>query len=112
MTVSVQPKDKTQDQDHGAGCADNGHQCLISYIITAANARLEVSRSGNTLTCVMTGLDNVVGNVVWLKDHQYFPKQDFTPNITLTSDDYKRLSDDISNRYDLTSHQRIDTNLQ
>ena len=67
-------------------------------ILAVGPVSMEVIRRETTLTCEITGLDNVEGNVVWKKDHEYFPKQQYSRYITLTSDGYKRLTDDQSNR--------------
>ena len=67
-------------------------------ILAVGPVSMEVIRRETTLTCEITGLDNVEGNVVWKKDHDYFPIQQYSRYITLTSDGYKRLTDDQSNR--------------
>ena len=70
----------------------------ILDILAVGPVSMEVIRRETTLTCEITGLDNVEGNVVWKKDHEYFPIQQYSRYITLTSDGYKRLTDDQSNR--------------
>ena len=67
-------------------------------ILAVGPVSMEVIRRETTLTCEITGLDNVEGNVVWKKDHEYFPIQQYSRHITLTSDGYKRLTDDQTNR--------------
>lgn len=67
-------------------------------LVVATNYSMKVVREGYILTCNMSGLDNVPGQIIWKKDHQYFPKQNFTDFISLRSQQYKYMIDDDTDR--------------
>lgn len=74
--------------------------CRINvYTADVSQWNVSVVRRGYTLTCDMTGLSGVPGRVVWKKDHQYFSNQSHSVTFSLTSDEYKNMIDDNTNRY-------------
>lgn len=80
---------------------------LFDVVVAADSVSVVVIRESATLTCSVTGLDDVSGTIVWMKDHNYFPTQEHSRTIPLTSDGYKLLTNDLSNRLVLITHSLV-----